>query len=62
MFSPRELYRAQGFPENYIIDRDSAGNPISKKEQIAKCGNSVCPDVAAALVGANPCVAPALAA
>jgi DNA (cytosine-5)-methyltransferase 1 len=53
MLSPRELYRAQGFPDNYIIDRDSHGKPITKTEQVAKCGNSVCPPVAEALVRAN---------
>lgn len=53
MLTPRELFRAQGFPERYIIDRDAAGNyyPISK--QVARCGNSVCPMVAKALVEAN---------
>jgi site-specific DNA-cytosine methylase len=53
MLSPRELYRAQGFPENYIIDRDADGRPITKTEQVAKCGNSVCPPIAAALIRAN---------
>lgn len=53
MLSPRELYRAQGFPDNYIIDRDSHGKPITKTEQVAKCGNSVCPPIAEALVRAN---------
>lgn len=53
MLAPRELYRAQGFPENYIIDRTSDGQPISKTQQVAKCGNSVCPPLAEALVQAN---------
>ncbi|MFA7346887.1 MAG: DNA cytosine methyltransferase [Desulfurivibrionaceae bacterium] len=53
MLSPRELYRAQGFPDDYIIDRDSHGKPITKTEQVAKCGNSVCPPIAEALVRAN---------
>lgn len=53
MLTPRELYRAQGFPENYVIDRDANGRPITKTEQIAKCGNSVCPPIAEALVRAN---------
>jgi DNA (cytosine-5)-methyltransferase 1 len=52
MLSPRELFRAQGFPENYIIDRD-AGRPITKTEQVAKCGNSVCPPMSEVLVRAN---------
>lgn len=53
MLAPRELYRAQGFPETYIIDRTADGRPITKTEQVAKCGNSVCPPVAEALIRAN---------
>lgn len=53
MLTPRELFRAQGFPESYIIDRRPDGTPISKSDQVAKCGNSVCPPIAAALVAAN---------
>ncbi|HAR46594.1 MAG TPA: DNA cytosine methyltransferase, partial [Nitrospiraceae bacterium] len=37
----------------YIIDRGPDGTPITKTNQVAKCGNSVCPDLAAALVRAN---------
>lgn len=53
MLSPRELFRAQGFPADYIIDRDGAGRPISKTDQVARCGNSVCPPMAEVLVKAN---------
>lgn len=53
MLSPRELYNAQGFPPDYIIDRDPDGNPISQKDQVARCGNAVCPTEARALVAAN---------
>ena len=53
MLTPRELFRAQGFPDGYIIDRTADGTPISKTDQIRMCGNSVCPDVAAALVTTN---------
>jgi DNA (cytosine-5)-methyltransferase 1 len=53
MLTPRELFNAQGFPPDYIIDRDSSGKPITKTAQVAKCGNSVCPPLAKALVGAN---------
>lgn len=53
MLTPRELFRAQGFPETYVIDRRPDGSPISKTEQVSKCGNSVCPPIAAALVKAN---------
>lgn len=48
-----ELYRANGFPLDYIIDRDYLGNPYSKSKQVARCGNSVPPPFAAALVRAN---------
>lgn len=41
------------FPKDYIIDRDAQGNPIPKYKQVARCGNSVCPDVAAAIVRSN---------
>jgi hypothetical protein len=53
MLAPRELFRAQGFREDYIIDRDADGRPISKTEQVAKCGNSVWPPVAEAVIRAN---------
>jgi DNA (cytosine-5)-methyltransferase 1 len=53
MFQPRELYRAQGFPDNYIIDRDADGNKITKTSQVARCGNAVPPVFAEALVRAN---------
>ena len=53
MLTPRELYRAQGFPEGYRIDRGAAGEPITKTAQVRMCGNSVCPPLARALVAAN---------
>lgn len=53
MLSPRELYRAMGFPEDYRIDRDYTGKPYPKTEQVARCGNAVCPPMAAAVVRAN---------
>jgi DNA (cytosine-5)-methyltransferase 1 len=57
MLQPRELYRAQGFPDSYIIDRgmdeDGRVYPLTKTEQVRMCGNSVCPTEAAALVRAN---------
>lgn len=53
MLTPRELFRAQGFPDSYVIDRRPNGAPISKTDQVSKCGNSVCPPIAAALVKAN---------
>jgi len=54
MLAPRELYRAQGFPERYIIGDDPAqGLTLTKTAQVRMVGNSVCPPVASALVFAN---------
>ena len=53
MLSPRELYNAMGFPPDYIIDHDAAGKPYPKTQQVARCGNAVCPPMAAAVVAAN---------
>ena len=53
MLQPHELYAAQGFPEGYIFDMTSDGKEIKKTGQVRMCGNSVCPDVAEAVVKAN---------
>ena len=53
MLTPRELYNAQGFPADYIIDRDYLGHKYPKKEQVARCGNAVPPPFAYTLVTAN---------
>ena len=54
MLAPRELYRAQGFPESYIIgDKPEQGLSLTKTAHVRMCGNSVCPPLAAALVRAN---------
>ncbi len=53
MLQPRELFNAQGFPKEYIIDRDADGNEYKKVKQVARCGNAVTPPVPAALVRAN---------
>ena len=53
MLTPRELYRANGFPEEYIIDRDYTGKAYGKTKQVARCGNTVPPPFAEALVQAN---------
>ena len=60
MLTPRELYRAQGFPDSYVIDTGAAGEPITKTAQVRMCGNSVCPPLAHALVKANYCERQAL--
>jgi DNA (cytosine-5)-methyltransferase 1 len=46
MLAPRELARAQGFEDNYVLTG-------TKVEQIARLGNSVCPPIAKALVEAQ---------
>lgn len=53
MLAPRELYRAQSFPDSYIIDPEYEGKPMTKTSQVRMCGNSVPPVVAEALVRAN---------
>ncbi|GAK05628.1 C-5 cytosine-specific DNA methylase family protein [Geomicrobium sp. JCM 19037] len=53
MLQPHELFAAQGFPSDYIIDRDCEGKPFPKTHQVARCGNSVPPPFAKALVEAN---------
>lgn len=62
MLAARELFRAQGFRDSYVIapvcdQVTPAGKrwrgPLIKTEQIAKAGNSVCPPLAEAIVRAN---------
>lgn len=53
MLTPRELFRAQGFPDTYIIECDYLGRPYPKTAQVARCGNAVPPQLPAALVIAN---------
>ena len=53
MLSARELFSAQGFPADYVIDPICNGKRLSKTAQVRACGNSVCPQLAEALVGPN---------
>lgn len=66
MLTPRELFRAQGFPETYIIDRGiritdhgescdlfAVDIALPKTAQIRMCGNSVSPWPAQAIVAAQ---------
>lgn len=53
MLTPRELYRANGFPDDYKIERDYTGRTYGKSKQVARCGNAVPPPFATALVRAN---------
>lgn len=53
MLAPRELYRAQGFPDTYVIAPEHKGKPLSKTAQVRMCGNSVPPQLIAAVVKEN---------
>jgi DNA (cytosine-5)-methyltransferase 1 len=50
MLIPRELYRAQGFPEDYEIEITWEGRPLTKTAQTRMAGNSVSPPMAAAVL------------
>lgn len=60
MLTPRELFNAQGFPPDYVIDGVWQGEGEShyfiafpKDVQVSCCGNSVSPYPYAAIVAAN---------
>lgn len=57
MLTPRELFNAQGFPADYVIDIGLSATgqevPITKTAQTSMAGNSVCPPAAEALLRAN---------
>ena len=53
MLQPEELKLAQGFPKDYIIDRDYNWKPYPKSKQVARIGNSVVPIMAQKLVEVN---------
>jgi DNA (cytosine-5)-methyltransferase 1 len=53
MLVPRELFNAQDFDPDYIIDPVLDGKPLTKTAQVEKAGNSVPPCMAEALVRAN---------
>ncbi len=53
MLTPRELARAMGFPDDYVIEHYADGREVPRKEQVAKIGNAVCPRMAEAIVRAN---------
>lgn len=53
MLQPSELYKAQGFPDDYIISHGAEGKPFTKTQQVHMCGNSVSPPPMAALAQAN---------
>lgn len=66
MLTPRELFRAQGFPPDYVIDPlfeyryvsktgkvRTVVKPLTETAQVDKVGNSVSPPVAKGIVAAN---------
>src|SRR3546814_10574583 len=53
LFRAEELFRAQGFPADYIIDRTADGTPLSISASVRMVGNSVSPPPIAALARAN---------
>lgn len=53
MLTPEELKLGQGFPRDYVIDRDYNGNRYPASKQVARIGNSVVPVMAQKLVEAN---------
>jgi DNA (cytosine-5)-methyltransferase 1 len=38
MLKPHELYRAQGFPAGYIIDRTANGTPLNTSAAVRMVG------------------------
>lgn len=59
MLTPRELFRCQGFPDDYVIEFDLAEPGATKPRRLPKsyqtrlCGNSVPPQLSEAIVRAN---------
>ncbi|RMR07535.1 DNA cytosine methyltransferase [Pseudomonas syringae group genomosp. 3] len=53
MLKPPELYKAQGFPADYVITHGADGKPFTKTQQVHMCGNSVSPPPMAAIAKAN---------
>lgn len=53
MLKPEELKMMQGFPKDYIINRDYRWKPYPIAKQVARIGNSVVPVMAQKLVEVN---------
>ena len=53
MLKPHELFAAQGFPRDYIIDRTADGRAVSVSRSVAMVGNSVSPPPLRAIAEAN---------
>ena len=53
MLTPRELYNAQGFPPDYIIEHGHDGRVFSKSTQVRMVGNAVPPPLGKAVIKAQ---------
>lgn len=53
MLKAKEAYRAMGFAPDYVFDVDTDGKKMTTSEQMEKCGNAVCPDLAGLITAAN---------
>jgi len=53
MLDAPELFAAQGFPRDYIIDRTADGRRLKVHQSVGMCGNSVSPPPFTALARAN---------
>ena len=53
MLSPEELKLGQGFPKDFILDRDINWKRCTIQNQVARIGNSVVPIMAQKLIEAN---------
>lgn len=53
MLKTKEAYRAMGFARDYVFDVDFDGRKMTAKEQMEKCGNAVCPDIAGLIASSN---------
>lgn len=53
MLKAKEAYRAMGFAPDYVFDVDFDGKKMTTSEQMEKCGNAVCPDLAGLITAVN---------
>ena len=53
MLKAKEAYRAMGFAPDYVFDVDADGKKMTSSEQMEKCGNAVCPDLAGLIAAVN---------
>lgn len=53
MLKAKEAYRAMGFAPDYMFAEDYEGRKMTNAEQMEKCGNAVCPDLAGLITAVN---------